>query len=218
MTSLRETPAPHVRPDPARRAARPWHPLDLFVDPAMAARLWFLVAVVAIGFVAVQPYLLVRAYRTRERVVVLDQSGSFHVSPLLAFEEAGKLHEQHALLACLALFQKNPAGFDYPELLEKLFLPEALQKARHDAARTTEEVSTTSLHQKVEVLKLTVLETRDQRVLVQADGQWLRTGTVAGQVFNETIPFTVRFTFARNPNLAANGRYPLAVWTYELSS
>ena len=218
MTPLRETSAPHVRPDPARRPTRSWHPLDLFVNHAIAARLWFLVAVVAIGFVAVQPYLLVRAYRTRERVVVLDQSGSFHVSPLLAFEEAGKLHEQHALLACLALFQKNPAGFDYPELLEKLFLPEALQKARHDAARTTEEFSTKSLHQKVEVLKLTVLETRDQRVLVQADGQSLRTGTVAGQVFNETIPFTVRFTFARNPNLAANGRYPLAVWTYEVSS
>ena len=32
-----------------------------------------------------------------------------------------------------------------------------------------------------------------------------------------TAAFTVRFTFARNPNLAANGRYPLAVWNYELS-
>jgi hypothetical protein len=28
----------------------------------------------------------------------------------------------------------------------------------------------------------------------------------------------VRFQFARNPNLAANGRYPLAVWTYDVSS
>lgn len=217
MTTLRETPAPHVRLDPRARTKRPWHPLDLFVNHAIAARLWFVVALIAVACVAVQPYLLIRAYRTRERVVVLDQSGTFHVSPLLSFEEAGKLHQQHALLACLALFQRNPTGFDYPELLEKIFLPEALQKARVEAAKSAEEFGAKALHQKVEVLKLTVLETRDQFVLVQVEGQCLRTGTAAGQAFNETLPFTTRFTFARNPNLAANGRYPLAVWNYETS-
>jgi hypothetical protein len=217
METLRETPAPHVRVNPTERPRRPWHPLDLFVNHAVAARLWCLVAVVAVGYSVIQPYLLIRAYRTRERVVVLDQSGTFHVSPLLGFEEAGKLHEQHTLLACLALFQRNPAGFDYPELLEKLFLPEALQKARAESAKTAEEFSAKALHQKVEVLKLTILETRDQLVLVQVEGQWLRHGTAAGQTFAETLPFTTRFTLARNPNLAANGRYPLAVWNYETS-
>ncbi len=209
---------PHVRLDPKNRPKRPWHPLELFVNHAVAARLWCVVAIIAVGYCAVQPYLIIAAYRTRERVVVLDSSGSFHVSPLLGFEEATKLHEQHALLACLALFQKNPAGFDYPELLEKLFLPDALQKARTESAKTAEEFTAKVLHQKVEVLKLTVLETRDQLVLVQVEGQWLRTGSVAGQTFNEVLPFTVRFTFARNPNLAANGRYPLAVWNYDVSS
>jgi len=188
------------------------------VNHAVAARLWCLVAVVAVGYCAVQPYLIIAAYRTRERVVVLDSSGSFHVSPLLGFEEATKLHEQHALLACLALFQRHPAGFDYPELLEKLFLSDALQKARTEAARSAEEFTAKTLHQKVEVLKLTVLETRDQLVLVQVEGQWLRTGSVTGQTFNEVLPFTARFTFARNPNLATNGRYPLAVWNYDVSS
>lgn len=206
-----------MRVDPSSQPKRPWHPLELFVNHAVAARLWFVVALVALGYCAVQPYLIVSAYRTRERVVVLDSSGSFHVSPLLGFEEATKLHEQHALLACLALFQRNPGGFDYPELLEKLFLPDALQKARAESAKLTEEFGAKALHQKVEVLKLTVLETRDQLVLVQVEGQWLRTGSVAGQFFNEAVPFTARFTFARNPNLAANGRYPLAVWNYELS-
>lgn len=217
MTSLRETPAPHVRLDPASQPKRPWHPLELFVNHGAAARLWFVVALVALGYCAVQPYLIVSAYRTRERVVVLDSSGSFHVSPLLGFEEATKLHEQHALLACLALFQRNPAGFDYPELLEKLLLPDALQKARAESAKLAEEFSAKALHQKVEVLKLTVLETRDQLVLVQVEGQLLRTGSIAGQAFTEALPFTARFTFARNPNLAANGRYPLAVWNYEFS-
>jgi hypothetical protein len=191
--------------------------LDAFADHALAARLWCLVALVAIGFCAVQPFLVIRVYRERERVVVLDPSGTFHVSPLLGFEEATKLHEQHALLACLALFQRNPAGFDFPELLDKLFLPEAARKARAEAAAGAEEFSAKALHQKPEIAKITVLETRENVVLVQAEGQLVRTGIVNGQTFTEAPAFTTRFTFARNPNLAANGRYPLAVWTYVTS-
>ena len=183
----------------------------------MAARLWCIVALIAVTLCALQPFLVIRAYRERERVIVLDPSGTFHVSPLLGFEEAAKLHEQHALLACLALFQRNPAGFDFPELLEKLFLPEAAKKARTDAGTTAEEFGAKALHQKPEVLKLTVLETRENVVIVRADGQLVRTGLVGGQTFGEAAPFTVRFQFARNPNLAANGRYPLAVWSYETS-
>ena len=217
MSTLRTTPAPHVRPTPGERPRRAWNPLQLFADHALAARLWCLVAVLAVACCAVQPFLLIRAYRTRERVVVLDGSGTFHMSPLLGFEEAAKLHEQHALLACLALFQRNPAGFDFPELLEKLFLPEALAKAKKAAAAETEEFTAKALHQKPEVLKLTVLETREQSVLVQAEGQLIRTGIVNGQTFTEAPSFTVRFTFARNPNLALSGRYPLAVWNYDVS-
>ena len=216
--SIRTTPAPHIRPDPARRAKPPFNPLQLFTDHAVAARLWFLVAVTAVGCALLQPYLIIGAYRTRERVVILDGSGTYHVSPLLAFEEAGKLHENQALLACLALFQRGPQGFDYPELLEKLFLPEALKQARTEAGASAEEFTRKALHQKVEVLKVTVLETRENLVLVEAEGQLVRTGLFQGQAFTESPAFRVRFTFARNPNLAANGRYPLAVWKYDVAS
>jgi hypothetical protein len=215
MISPRITTVPHVRPDPKGAPRKHFNPLALFSDHAMAARLWCLVAIVAVGFCVIQPFLVLRAFRARERVVVMDGAGGFHVSPLLGFEEAARLHEQHALLACLALFQRNPAGPDLPELTAKLFLPDAAAKAKAAVARDAEEFSAKSLHQKPEVLKLTVLETREQAVLVQAEGQLLRSGIVGGQVFTEAMPFTVRFTFARNPNLAENGRYPLAVWAYE---
>ncbi len=217
MPTLKETTVPHVRPEPARRPRPAFNPLALFADHAFAARLWCLIALAAVGFCVVQPFLVIHAYRERERVVVLDQSGTFHVSPLLGFEEATKLHEQHALLACLALFQRNPAGLDFPELLDRLFLPDAAKQARKDADATAEEFAAKALHQKPEVLKLTVLETRENTVLVSAEGQLVRTGVVGGQAFTEAAPFTARFRFARNPNLAANGRYPLAIWTYEIS-
>lgn len=218
MTILKETKVPHVRPEPAARPRRPWNPLALFADHALAARWWCLVALTTTGFCVVQPFLLIRADRQRERVIVLDPSGTFHVGPLLAFEEATKLHEQCALLACLALFQRNPTGPDFPELLDRLFLPEAAQQARAQLAAGAEEFAAKALHQKPEVLKLSVLETRENVVLVQADGQLVRTGVASGQAFGEATPFTVRFKFARNPNLTANGRYPLAVWNYETSS
>lgn len=217
MTSLRSTSVAPVRADAVQRPRRRRHPLDLLADHALAARLWCIVALIAVGYCAIQPFLLVRAMRERERVVVLDPSGTYHVSPLLGFEEAGKLHEQHAMLACLALLQRNPSGFDHPELLEKLFLPEALTQAKTEQKRTAEEFIQKNLHQKAEVLKLTVLETREESVLVQVEGQLVRTGSLGGQIFTEAPAFTARFTFARNPNLASNGRYPLAVWRYDVS-
>lgn len=217
MTTLRETTVPHVRRDPNTKTRRAWHPLAMFADHALAARCWCLVALTAVGFCAVQPFLILRAFRTRERVVVLDAAGTFHVSPLLGFEEAAKLHEQHALLACLALLQRNPKGFDFPELIEKLFLPDAAKRVRDGASVDAKEFAAKALHQKPEVLKLTILETREQSVIVQAEGQLIRIGTVGGRPFTEASSFTARFTFARNPNLAGNGRFPLAVWTYELS-
>jgi hypothetical protein len=216
MTTLRQSAVQHERLD-SKRPSPPWHPLDLFANHALAARLWCLVALIAVGFCTVQPFLIIRAYRTRERVVVLDGSGTYHVSPLLGFEEANKLHEQQALLACLALFQRNPAGADFPELIDKLFLPEAAKQAQAAIAANAEEFAAKALHQKPEVLKLTVLETRENLVLVQAEGQLVRTGVVGGQAFTEAPAFTAKFTFARNPNLAGNGRFPLAVWRYEVS-
>jgi len=217
MTTLRETPVTHVRSETSQRARRPWNPLGYFADHAFAARLWCVVALIAAGFCVVQPFLIIQAYRARERVVVLDGAGTFHVSPLLGFEEATKLHEQHALLACLALFQRNPAGPDFPELLDKLFLTEAAKQARAQIAAGTEEFAAKAFHQKPEVMKVTILETREQTVLAQVEGQLIRTGLVNGQAFTEAPAFTLRLTFARNPNLAGNGRFPLAVWTYESS-
>jgi hypothetical protein len=217
MAELTQTDVPHTRIRPSDTIRLRRHPLDLFADHGAAARLWCAVALIAVGFCVIQPFLIIRAYRTQERVVVLDPGGTFHVSPLLGFEDASKLHEEHALLACLALFQRNPQGFDQPELLERLFLADALQQARQEIAASAEEFSQKSLHQKAEVQRLTVLETREDRVLVEAQGQLVRTGVVGTQAFTEAPTFTARFTFARNPNLTANGRFPLAVWSYDTS-
>lgn len=123
----------------------------LFSDHGWAARMWFAVAVCALFAALVEPYLVIAAYRTRERVVILDEAGTFHVSPLLNFEDATQLHTSQAILACLALFQKNPTGYDYPDLLEKMYLPDALEKAKALRSAQAAEFSAKQIHQKVEI-------------------------------------------------------------------
>jgi len=215
-TGLRETPVDQTKRLPAAASRRTgFSPAKLFADHAFAARLWFLVACGALVFCAIQPYLIIDAYRTRERVVVLDGAGTFSISPLLGFDEAKELHQSMTLWATLALFQRSPRDFDYPEMLQKLFLSEAYAKAQTDRENSRPEFELKSIHQKPEVFQIDVLQTREDRVLVKVEGQLIRTGVFENQTFTEAPKFTLNLTFARNPDMLANKRYPLGVWSYD---
>ena len=213
--SLRETPVDQTKRIPAGIRKTGFSPARLFADHALAARLWFLVACGAVAFCFIQPYLIIDAYRTKERVVVLDGAGSFSVSPLLGFEEAKSLHEAAALWATLALYQRNPRGWDYPDMLEKMFLAEAYNKAATERGKSQPEFDAKNIHQKPEIFKIEILRTREDRVLVKVEGQLVRTGVFENQLFSESPKFTLTLTFARNPDMTSNKRYPLGVWNYE---
>lgn len=214
--ALRETPVDQTRRLPAS-AARGFSPARFFADHAFAARVWFLVACGALAFCVLQPYLIIKAYRARERVVVLDGAGTFSVSPLLGFTEAKDLHEAMALWAAVALLQRNPQNFDFPEMLQKLYLADAYNRATKERDSSQPEFTVKTIHQKPEVFKVDILRTREDRVLVKLEGQLIRTGVFEGQTFAESPKFTLTLTFARNPDMLANKRYPLGVWNYELT-
>ena len=211
--SLLETPVPPVTP-PLPKAAP--NVLRLFADHGWAARMWFLVAVVSLAAALGEPYLIISAYRTRERVVILDEAGTFHVSPLLNFEDATKLHTSQTLLACIALFEKNPNGYDYPDILEKMFLTDALEKAKKMLSQQRAEFQAKQIHQKVEIFKIDILKTRNDQVLVEVTGQLIRVGIFNDQPFTESPTFKAHFTLIRNPNLTANGRFPMAIWQFDI--
>lgn len=215
-TALRETPVDQSRrlPETAVRGTR-FSPAKLFADHAFAARMWFLIACVAIGFCAIQPYLIIKAYRAQERVVVLDGAGTFSVSPVLGFEQAKELHETMTLWATLALFQRGPKNFDFPDVLQRLFLADAYTKAIADREASRAEFEAKNIHQKPEILKIDILRTREDRVLVKVEGQLIRTGVFENQAFTESPKFTLNLLFARNPNMLANKRYPLGVWSFD---
>ena len=66
-----------------------------------------MIACLAVALCIVQPYLILKAFKGRERVVVLDGAGTFAVSPVLGFEEAKELHEAMTLWATLALMNES---------------------------------------------------------------------------------------------------------------
>ena len=214
MTALTETPVP-ILSEIKRPKAAPTV-LRLFAEHGWAARVWFVIAVLAVAAAFIQPFFIIAAFRTQERVVILDETGTYHISPLLNFEDATKLHTSQTLLACIALFERNPNGYDYPDILEKMFLPDALNKAQAILSQQRVEFQAKQIHQKVEIFKINILKTRNDQVLVEVEGQLIRVGIFNDQPFTESPTFKARFTLLRNPNLTSNGRFPLAVWQFDI--
>ncbi|MDF9832325.1 hypothetical protein M2103_000535 [Ereboglobus sp. PH5-5] len=214
---LRETLVDNSRHLPPAKTKRGFSPARLFADHAFAARMWMFVSCGALVLVVAQPFLIIEAYRTRERVVVLDGGGSFSISPLLGFEEAKTLHETLSIWSALALLQRNPRNFDFPDLLQRLYLTDAATKAQNELLASREEFEVKQIHQKPEVFKIDILRTREDQVLVRIEGQLVRTGVFERQAFAESPRFSLTLTLVRNPDMVANKRYPLAVWNYEFS-
>lgn len=208
-TTLRETPVPKTLAPVAPR--RKIDPIRIFVDKDRLAWFWFITAFVILLAAAVDRYCLIQSFKQRERVVIVDPAGTFYVSPLLKFEEAKELHAQQSTLATMALLERNPKGFDNEDLLKQMFLKNALAKAQTIRATENAEFQAKQLHQKAEIGKIDILNTRENYVLTQVTGQLVRTGIFEDKAFAEAIPFKLSFKLQRNPDMVRNGRFPTAV-------
>jgi hypothetical protein len=202
------TTVPQRQPTPTRRTT---NPTRLFVDRDRLAWWWFLFAGAVLIAAALDRYHLVNAFKQRERVVIIDPAQTFYVSPLLKFEEANDLHAQQSTLAAIAFLERNPKDFDHLDLLRQMFLKGALEKARTQRSSEEPEFKAKQLHQKAEIARIDVLETRADAVLTQVTGQLIRNGVFQEKAFTEAIPFTLKLKLQRNPNMVENGRFPTAI-------
>lgn len=199
---------------PARQDAAPRraaNPTRLFVERDRLAWWWFLCALVVLIAAALDRYHLVNAFKQRERVVIIDPAGTFYVSPLLKFDDANELHAQQSTLATVAFLQRNPKDFDNPELLKQMFLKSAHEKAQAQRSSEEAEFKAKQLHQKPEIARIDVLETRTDAVLTKVSGQIVRNGIFQDKAFTEAIAFSLKLKLQRNPNMVENGRFPTAV-------
>ncbi|MBN8707781.1 MAG: hypothetical protein BGO12_18740 [Verrucomicrobia bacterium 61-8] len=191
----------------------------------IAARFWMALAILAVAFAVASPFLTIAAMKQKEKVVILDPGGTLIYAPLLGFEEAGNLHAYHVRLACLALLQRNPVGPDLSDLLKRIYLEDpARRRAAALYKAQNPEFKEKQIHQKVEVTKIDILDTRKindgagksyEAVSVRAEGNLIRTGTVNKLEFREPVKFQVEFLFIRNPDLLGNGRLPLVVQDFK---
>lgn len=208
-TALRETAVPKTE-----RAIVPrqkFDPTRIFVARDRLAWFWFIVAALILVAAAADRFVLVQTFKQRERVVIVDPAGTVYISPLLKFEEAKELHAQQSTLATLAFLERSPNGFDHDDLLKQMFLKNAQAKAQKSRATEDPEFKAKQLHQKVEIAKIDILNTRENYVLTQVTGQLIRSGIFQERVFAEAIPFKLSFKLMRNPNMIQNGRFPTAV-------
>jgi hypothetical protein len=203
------TTTPPQRPPIVREKRE--NPLRVLIDKDRLARFWFGAVIVVLVGAAVERIQLAKTLKEREHVVIVDPAGTFFVSPLLQFQEARELHAQQSTLAAVAFLERNPKGFDHPELLKQMFLKKAFEKSRAQCSSEEPEFKAKQLHQKVEVGKIEFLQTRSDAVLTQVSGQLIRSGIFQERAFTEAVPFTLKLKMRRNPNMLENGRFPTAV-------
>jgi len=150
--------------------------------------------------------------------ILLASDQDYRVVKLVSFNEAHKLHKDQAEIATLCLFQRSPRGADYHDRIDKLFASDAFDKAQkliHDERR---EFMVKSLHQKVEIAEIKILQVRGNTVLTKVTGQLIRAGSFEGKPFIEVLKLDVDIQFIRNPNIAANGFYPSVVTAFEVNT
>jgi hypothetical protein len=208
---LRETQPPSGNGKPLAVPRLRFNPTRLFVEKDRLAWFWFLFAMAILVFAAVDRIFLVQSFKQQERIVVIDPANTYYVAPVLKFEEAKELHAQQSELAAIAFLERNPLAFDNEDLLKQMFLKSALAKAQAERQTEAGEFQSKELHQKVEIARIDILNTRANVVLTQVTGQLIRTGIFDDKVFAETVPFRLTLKLLRNPNMVLNGRFPTVV-------
>ena len=210
-SDLRSTVLPAQRAKNIRRT----DPVRILIDKDRLARFWFLAVIVVLVAAAIERIHLIRTLKERERVVIVDPAGTFFVSPVLQFQEAKQLHAEQSILATVAFLERNPKGFDHPDLLKQMFLKHAQEKAHAEWASEELEFKAKELHQKAEIGKIDILQTRSDAVLTQVSGQLIRSGIFQERAFSEAVPFVLKLKMLRNPNMVENGRFPTAIQDFK---
>jgi hypothetical protein len=190
--------------------------LSIFDRQRRQSLVWFAVAVAAWVWAAWDHHHLVEQFTHRRDVLLIDSLGTYYVSPVVDIQQAKDLHAMQTKLACKALFERNPAGLDNPELLKQLFLRDAAKQAQAAINSTKAEFEAKSLHQKVEVGVPEILSTRDNAFYTSADVQLIRVGSYQGAPITEALRYRVKFKFLVNPDLTRNGRFPTAVAAFQV--
>jgi hypothetical protein len=177
-------------------------------------RLLWIALIVSLFSNLVIPVCIVMAMVRPEKVALMDGTESLIIAPLVPIEESNEILETVSLWAAKSFLDRGPQGFDTPETLERIFLPEAAKKAESDFKGVAAEFSKKNIHQKFEVARVDLQRLEQGVVMSHVVGQLLTQAQIGDEQVNEPQPMTLNLKLVRNPFLGRNKRYPFAVADY----
>lgn len=202
---------------PVRSQRKLIDPAGWFADRSYGAKVWFYLFLLAVVLNMVQGPAWYALFHQSEYVTTIDESGTFHRSPLLGFDSSVNLYRYHAELATTALFSRNPNGLDFPDLLPQLFRPEAYKHADSFFKIDAQDFTDKKLFQKPSISSYRIVDQSESGGTVIVLGQLIKQGEVNNERYlPDPDDFTLLLVFKRNPDMTKNGRLPLAVDSWQL--
>jgi hypothetical protein len=177
-------------------------------------RLLWIALTISLAAHLVIPACIVSATTRSEKVALLDGTESLIIASLVPAEESNELLETVSLWAAKSFLDRGPQGFDAPETLHRLFLPDAAKKAEADFSAVAEEFSKKNIHQKFEVGRIDLQRLDRGVVMSRVVGQILAQAQIGDEQVSQPQPLTLNLKLVRNPYLGRNQRYPFAVAEY----
>jgi hypothetical protein len=175
--------------------------------------LWIALIVSLIAHLLI-PICMVTVMMRPEKVALMDGTESLIISSLVPVEESNELLETVSLWAAKSFLDRGPQGFDAPETLQRVFLPDAARKAEMDFHTVAEEFLKKNIHQKFEIGRIDLQRLNQGVVMSHVIGQILTQAQIGDEQVCQPQPVTLNLKLVRNPYLGRNKRYPFAVAEY----
>lgn len=180
--------------------------------------LWFTVIVLGLGHLII-PLCLVTMMSRPEKVALMDGTQSLIISSLVPVEDAAEIRDSEAYWGSKALLDRNPAGFDAPETLNRVFSPDMAKKAEDEFSKPMrEQYKEKQLYQTLKVARIDQQKLEGDVVAVTVVGQILTTAAIGDEPVTEPAWVKVNFKMERNPYLGRNRRFPYMVVDYWYST
>ena len=195
-------------------------PISVFPNTRLAAQFWFYAFCFALVWCFVSPYLVIQAQRQTLHTIIIDRSGNILYAPVLGFSENGAIQGYESKLAALCIFQRNPKGSDFSELIEKLFTDPAKSKIKLYLQGGDQDFAQKQMHQEVVVQTCDIISTDTEqgfeKWVVEVKGELLKQGRINDLSFQEHSKFDLKLVFLRNDDMLNNGKLPLVVYDVEI--
>ena len=170
----------------------------------------YLLVIFALIAVA-SPIATMLILREDKKVLIMDESGAYHLTPGISFRDAKKLHLACAKMAAVALLTRGPDGVLYPELLHQSFIRNTEEWLKKHFEDTKTEFELKKIRQTAEVQKVRILDQGNGRYVAHVKVYLTRACEYGGVRFIETAEAILSLVMVENPDISTNGRLPLVV-------